>query len=63
MTEEMIRVYDEIVTYGIATEEEINLCLNMNGVSMGVLNMIINIRTGYRDIDQFISAEIEDNEE
>lgn len=61
MTIEEMVLYDEIVDMGIATSEELNLARNlMNGTWEEVLNAVLFIRTGYRNMSQLIEAEEED---
>ena len=58
MTEQERDLYDDIINYGIATEQEMALVLIINGTSIEQLNNIIYVKTGYRDIEQFIEEEI-----
>ena len=58
MTNEERDLYDDIINYGIATEQEMALVLIINGTSIEQLNNIIYVKTGYRDIEQFIEEEI-----
>lgn len=48
-------IWTTIEEYGIATREEIGLVVAINGVSEKTLNNIIWVRTGYRDIEQYLS--------
>lgn len=61
MSTEIYNVWDTMVEYGIATSEEIGLVVALNGCRMDVLNDIIFVRTGYRNIEQFLN-EGEDEE-
>lgn len=54
MNKQLDEVWDLMITYGIATDNEIKLVTNINGYNMEALNDIIYARTGYRDIDQVI---------
>lgn len=45
-------IYDMIVMYGIATEEELQLITSINGCNEEALNDVIYVRTGYHDIEQ-----------
>lgn len=45
-------VWDFLIEYGIATQEELNLVTCINGYSIDTLNDVIYARTGYRDIEQ-----------
>lgn len=59
-TNEMI-TYDQIVEYGIATADELNLARNlMTGTWTEVLNAVVYVRTGYRTFEQFIECEMEE---
>lgn len=61
-TNEMIK-YDQIVEYGIATANELNLARNlMDGEWNEVLDRVCYIRTGYRTFEQYIEAEMEEDE-
>ena len=61
-TNEMIK-YDQIVEYGIATADELNLARNlMDGEWNEVLDRVVYIRTGYRTFEQYIEAEMEEDE-
>lgn len=55
-------MYDELVAYGIASPEEIDLVTCINGFREEVLNDILYARTGYRDIDDYIEAEFDINQ-
>ena len=59
-TNEMIK-YDQIVEYGIATAEELNLARNMaDGTWNEILDRVCYIRTGYKTFEQYIQAEMEE---
>ena len=59
-TAEMIK-YDEMVDYGIATAEELNLARNlMAGTWDEVFNAVCFVRTGYKTWEQFITSEMEE---
>ncbi len=51
-------IWEEIIEFGIATNEEIELITCINGYSLDTLNSIIYTRTGYRTIDQYKEYEI-----
>ena len=55
--ENLNTLYEKIVEYGIATEEEINLVTCINGWNEEAMNDIIYTRTGYRDIEQYEESE------
>lgn len=46
-------IFEEIIEYGIATEEELKLVTCINGNTVDTLNDVIYVRTGYRNIEQF----------
>lgn len=50
---EICNMWDWLVEMGIASDEEVRLVTNINGLSMEVLNDILYARTGYRDRDQY----------
>ena len=59
-TNEMI-TYDQIIEFGIATADELNLARNlMAGTWTDILNAVVYVRTGYRTFEQFIECEMED---
>ena len=59
-TAEMIK-YDEIVDYGVATAEELNLARNLMARSWDeVLNAVCFVRTGYKTWEQFLEIEMEE---
>lgn len=47
-------IWETIVEYGIATEEELRLVTSINGYNEEALNNVLYVRTGYRDIEQFM---------
>lgn len=47
-------LYDIMVVYGIATEDEINLVLSLNGTSVKTLLDIIYVKSGLRSIEQLL---------
>lgn len=61
MTQKEIMLYDQLVENDIATAEEINLVRNIiDGTWEEILNKICYARTGYRDLDQYFEAEMEE---
>lgn len=59
-TNEMIK-YDMMVELGIATVEELNLARNLvSGSWNEVLDDVVYARTGYRDFEQYLEAEAEE---
>ena len=45
-------VWDYIIEHHIATENELRLVCNINGSSVDNLNEVIDVRTGYMDMEQ-----------
>ena len=52
MDKEVNEVWDLLIEYGIATQEELELVTCINGYNIDTLNDVIYVRTGYRDIEQ-----------
>ena len=60
MTQNEMFLYDQMVELEIATAEELNLARNlMAGTWEEVLNAVLYIRTGYRNLDQLMAEEDE----
>ena len=56
-TEEMV-MYDMMVELGVATSEELNLARNLiSGSWKEVLTQVLDIRTGYKSIEQMLEEE------
>lgn len=47
-------IWDAIIEYGIATEEELSLVTAINGYNEDTLNDVIYVRTGCRNIEQLL---------
>ena len=59
-TNEMIK-YDQIVEYGIATAEELNLARNlMSGEWNEVLDAVCYVRTGHKTWEQYLEEIMEE---
>lgn len=59
-TNEMI-TYDEIVEYGVATSDELNLVRDiLDGSWTDIFNAVVYARTGYRTWSQYLEATIEE---
>lgn len=55
MTTEECVLYDQLVEYEIATPDELNLARNLaSGSWEEVLNSVLYIRTGYRNLQQYL---------
>lgn len=50
--------FDLLVEYGIATEDEIQLVIAINGYTGKTLNDILYARTGYRSWEQYEESEL-----
>lgn len=57
--DDVMRLWDTLVEYGIATDDEIGLAIALMGRTTQTLNQVLYIRTGYRDIEQFLNEEDE----
>lgn len=57
MENQMQQTEDFLIESEIATVEEIDLVLKINGHTLETLNDILYVRTGYRDIEQLMEAE------
>ena len=49
-------IWDAIIMYGIATEEELQLVTCINGYNKEALNDKVYVRTGYRNIEKFLEG-------
>lgn len=54
---EINEIWDKILDYGIATEQELQLITDINGYNEETLNDVIYARTSYHDIEQYIECE------
>ena len=52
MDKKVDEVWDLLIEYGVATQEELELITCINGYNIDTLNDVIYARTGYRDIEQ-----------
>lgn len=63
MTQNEMFMYDYMVETEIATAEELNLARNLvSGSWLEVLNSVLFIRTGYRNLEQYMEALEEEDE-
>ena len=60
MSKETERLWDTLVEYGVATDEELGLACVLCGVSEHTLLQVLYVRTGYRNVEQWLD---EDEEE
>lgn len=49
--------WDFCIEHEIASDEELNLVTKINGFNWDTIMDVIYVRTGYRDIDQYLEAE------
>ena len=49
-------IWDSIIEYGIATDEELHLVTCINGYNKETLYVVVYVRTGYRSIEQFFEG-------
>ena len=56
--EKLTTLYNNIVAYGIATEEEVDLVTCVCGYNEKVLNKIVEVITGYKTMEDYIENEI-----
>jgi hypothetical protein len=60
-TNEMIK-YDQIIEFGIATAEELNLARNLvSGEWNEVLDSVCYVRTGYKTWEQYLEDKMEED--
>lgn len=48
------KLYQSIIDYKIATENELELITTINGYNETTLNDVVYVRTGYHSIDDYI---------
>ena len=51
---DLSKLWDNILLYEIATEEELKLITSINGYNETTLNDVVYVRTGYHTIDDYI---------
>ena len=56
-------LYDWIIEEGIASEETLQVVINLLGRKVEVLNDVIEVQTGYRSREQYEGEEYEDEDE
>ncbi len=57
MFEKEMKIWERLEAEGIASDDEIRLVTDINGLSVETLNDILYARTGYRDFDQMDEEE------
>lgn len=61
--EEVTKIFNYLIDYNYFTFEELQLLTNINGYSVETLNDAIYSRYGYRDFNQLIGEDNEEDEE
>ena len=51
-----LEMWEKIVDFGIATDDELSLVTCLNGYTEETLNDVVYARTGYRDLEQYIDC-------
>ena len=54
---ELDEQFNYLIEYGISTEEEMKLVTSINGYNEECVNDILYVRTGYRDMEQYLEYE------
>lgn len=57
---ELDDIYNYFINYEIATEDEIDLVTAINGYNEETFNDILYVKTGYRDMEQYLEYEDEE---
>ena len=52
MNKTIDEVWELLIEYGVATQEELELITCINGYNMDTMNSVIYARTGYQNIEQ-----------
>jgi hypothetical protein len=60
MKKDLNTLWEEIIYWNIATQEELELITSINGFNIETLNDVIYARTGYRNLEQYKEYEIEE---
>lgn len=58
MNKEIEILWDFLVDNQIATEKELELITYINGYNLKSLNDVLEVRTGYKDLEQYIEMEV-----
>ena len=59
MDREFFDTWDELVWLGVATDDELGLATALCGRSVQTLNRVLDIRWGYKDLEQLADDERE----
>lgn len=49
---ELMNIYNDLIERGVATDSELDLITDINGLNIDTLNDVIYVRTGYRTYEQ-----------
>lgn len=49
-----IELYDNLINYGIATEDEIGIAFHFSGTSLNTLEEVLFYKTGYRNWEDYV---------
>lgn len=60
MEKEVMRYWDFMTELGIATDDEMGLAIALCGKNLHTMERVLYIKTGYRNIDQYIENELDD---
>lgn len=61
--ERLDMIWQYLLSNDIATNEELQLITDINGYNEETLNDVLYARTGYRNIEQLMEEDGEDNED
>ena len=50
-------LWDYLIESQIATEKELELVTYINGYNLKSLNDVLEVRTGYKDLEQYLECE------
>lgn len=53
----VVALYDELISRGMFTNDELELITNINGLSIETLNDCIYSRFGYRSLEQMLGED------
>ena len=56
MNKTIEQIWDLLVDYNVATQDELKLVTSINGYTIDALNSIIYARTAYRNIEQLMES-------
>ena len=62
MTKTIEQIWNLLIDYNVATQDELELVTSINGYTIDTLNSIIYARTAYRNLEQLMEEYEFDNE-